>query len=431
MGSEAASTPLSADVHSVEREAAALLAEAREQAQRLHHRGVREVYRRKLERARDLSARVLSAAVRGPVDPATLAGARMTLVLANAARAEDARHGAGQLSRSAQRAPTLEDCDDGWRRVEQIVTTCEAAALEAARVAAEQGDARALAAARSARVAARDARRIVHERNHAYTFHTDPAFSFGEGWYLAAAGLLHGVAIQIEPGKAQAAQAERFLRDAGLAPTLVAYRSRPRAGKGLPDLVARAFLCDPRAAQAALRKGFLGQEPFPSEIVRWTRDKLASVDKSKVLVWLRYGAYHSMRNTTYSEVVELCRRALAVDLVPVLIGDALRDGEAPSGALDMTLFWKLPLFQGIDMRRAQLQLFELMRRAHGLRGQLGVTTAGMDGPALMGLPTMYLTQEPNVRLGKWVGAVPGYEEAVREDGYLERISRTLERWARD
>jgi hypothetical protein len=95
----------------------------------------------------------------------------------------------------------------------------------------------------------------------------------------------------------------------------------------------------------------------------------------------------------------------------------------------LTLFWKDPVFQGPDMRRAQLQLFEHMRHAHGLVGQLGVTTAGMDGPALMGLPTMYLTDAPNVRLGAWVGAVPGYSEIVRSDAHLEAVSRTLRRWA--
>ena len=58
------------------------------------------------------------------------------------------------------------------------------------------------------------------------------------------------------------------------------------------------------------------------------------------------------------------------------------------------------------MRRDQLQLFEVLRSSHHLVGQIGVTTAGMDGPALMGLPTACLTDEPNVRLGKWVGKGP-------------------------
>ena len=52
----------------------------------------------------------------------------------------------------------------------------------------------------------------------------------------------------------------------------------------------------------------------------------------------------------------------------------------------------------------------------------------MDGPALMGLPTLYLTREHNVRLGKWVGAVPGYQEVVREPGYFAIIRTTLHQW---
>jgi hypothetical protein len=55
----------------------------------------------------------------------------------------------------------------------------------------------------------------------------------------------------------------------------------------------------------------------------------------------------------------------------------------------------------------------------------------MDGPALMGLPTMYLTDAPNVRLGTWVGTVPDYQEIVRGHGYLDRVSDRLRRWAGD
>lgn len=80
------------------------------------------------------------------------------------------------------------------------------------------------------------------------------------------------------------------------------------------------------------------------------------------------------------------------------------------------------------MRRAQLQLFELMKERHALAGQLGVTTAGMDGPALMGLPTIYLTEKENVRMQKWVGAVPGYLEIVRQEGYMESIGSVLNTW---
>jgi hypothetical protein len=415
------------DLGGLEREAAALLADALAVLSMPRHPDRRGRHRRGIERAIELSSDVLASAL---ADPETLSRARATLLGAHSARARDARHGAGQLSLAAQRAPTRDDCDEGWRRVEQLVAVAEASCAEVQRMAAEIDEPSAANVARAAESAARAARRLIVERNHSYTFHADPGFSFGEGWYLAAAAVLAGVTIQIEPAKAQTRQAERFLRDAGLGSLLAAYRSRPRANKQLPEIVARAFRLDPSGAQQRLRRAFLGDGPVAAPIVDWADRELARASTAgKVLIWLRYGQHHPMRNTSYAELVELVERALAVGCVPILVGDALRDGELPAGAVDMTLFWKKPIFQGEDMRRAQLQLFEHLKQRHALVGQLGVTTAGMDGPALMGLPTLYLTDAPNVRLGLWVGAIPDYEEVVRTRGYLDRVSDGLRRWA--
>jgi len=413
----------------LEHAAKAVLGEALARANILHLPGERERHRAEIERAIDCASRALVIA-EASRDARTLARVRSTLLKAHAARARDARHGAGQLSLGAQRAPTCGACDDGWQRVEEIVSVAEASATAAARIAGELGTKAAANVARAAEAAARDARRLVEERNHAYTFHADPTFSFGEGWYLAAAAVLAEVAIQIEPGKPQTAQAERFLREAGLASRLVPYRSRPRANKHLPEIIARSFATGPISAQRNLRAAFLGNAPISPTVADWIDRRLDSVPaRRKALVWVRHGKHHPSRNTIHAELVELARRTLAAGLLPVLVGDAVRGGEPPSAAIDMVLFWKDPVFQGIDMRRAQLQFFEHLRRAHGLVGQLGVTTAGMDGPALLGLPTMYLTDAPNVRLGTWVGTVPGYQEILRDDGYLDRISEGLRRWA--
>ena len=418
------------DAPSPEGEAAVILGRALARASALHLPGVRDQHRAEVERAIDLANAALAAVDAAGGNPEAAWAARSTLLKAHAARARDARHGVGQLSLGAQRAPTRDDCDDGWRRVEEIVRVAEASAAEAARLALLLDHPAARSAARVAEAAAKDARRIVGERNHAYTFHADPGFSFGEGWYLAAAAVLGGVAIQIEPDKPQTSQAERFLRDAGLGALFQPYRSRPRANKHLPEIVARAFRADPEAAQRRLRAAFLGEAPLPPAVVEWADRRLAGAAGGKtVLLWVRHGTHHPARNTRHPELVELARRALDAGLVPVLVGDAVRGGEPPAGAVDGTLFWKEALFQGPDMRRAQLQLFEHLRRAHGLVGQLGVTTAGMDGPALMGLPTLYLTEAPNPRLGTWVGAVPGYREIVRGAAHFEQISRALRCWA--
>jgi len=427
----------SLDARALERRAAAVLAEALAQASAPRLTGEREGRRHRLQQAIDLANRVLVAAEAqeggdARRDPRMVARARFTLLKAHAARAQDARHGAGQLSLGAQRAPTCDACDDGWRRVGAIVAVAQASAATAVRLATGLDSQSAWKLARAAEAAARDARRLVEARNHAYTFHADPSFSFGEGWYLAAAAVLAPIAIQIEPGKPQTAQADRFLRDAGLAAKLLPYRSRPRANKHLPEIVARAFRQDPLSAQRKLRAAFLGDAPIPPEVIDWTDRRLAGASLAKkVLLWVRYGKHHPTRNTRQPELIELARRALAANLLPVLIGDAVHEGKIPSGAVDMTLFWKEPVFQDTDMRRAQLQFFEHLKRAHRLVGQLGVTTAGMDGPALLGLPTMYLTDAPNVRLGTWVGAVPGYREIVRADGYLDCINNRLRHWADD
>lgn len=439
----------------LERSAAQKLADALAQVATLHEPGQRDRYRELLEGAIDHANRALVAAERagGSFALGDLVGARdgvaaivrrarSTLVKANASKAEDALHGAGQLSLSAQRAPTSEACDDGWRRVEAIVNGAEMSARVAAMTALElEQDApgsavarRASRAARAAEAAALGARRIIDTRNHAYTFHADSAFSFGEGWYLAAASVLAGVAIQIEPEKDGTAQAEKFLRDAGLSTQLQPYRSRPRAMKHTTELVGRAFRADPAAAQHRLRAAFLGEEPTSSSVIAWVERRLEQAHPrqfagKKVLVWIRDGVHHPDRNTKFEELAELTNRVQRAGLVPVLTGDAIREGRMPDGALDMILFWKDPIFRGADMRRAQLQFFEYLKERHGLVGQLGVTTAGMDGPALLGLPTLYLTDAPNVRMREWVSAVPGYEEVVRETGYLERVSRVLSEWA--
>ena len=273
--------------------------------------------------------------------------------------------------------------------------------------------------------------RIVEDRNDAYTFHADGGFSFGEGWYGSPRpGCSRAWPSRSNPSRPATAQAEQFLHDAGLRSRLQAYRSRPRAMKQATELVARAFAADPVSARRKVRTAFLGDAPVPRSIADWADRRLAGArDGKKILLWIRDGAYHAHRNTTPTELAELTGRVARAGLVPVWIGDTARESPPPSGVVDLMRFWSDPLFGATGGRRAQLQLFEHLRNAHGVIGQLGVTTAGMDGPALMGLPTRYLTDAPNVRMRAWVGAVPGYEEIVRDGGYLDRVREGLSAWA--
>ncbi len=450
----------------------------------LHLSGVRDDYRSRLKQVVLMASRALANA-EGSREVAVLQG---VLLRAQTARAEDARYGAGQLSRGSQRAPTVADCEDGWQRVEQIVCTAEESALEAARLARLLNTVEAREIAHRAEVAAKAARKIVIERNRAYTFHADPGFSFGEGWYLAAAALLAriphkqvtakaastisavlrpekrsrqtdqyacerlsgralhlqhlspsrdarceksglaGVLIQVRPGAAQESQARRFLLDAGLEGSLRPYRPRPASPKHLTHIIAEAFRADAAGAQCTLRAAFLGDESPSAPLRAWIDGNVGGKPKQKVLLWVRTGDHDIARNTCFDELRQLSELVLNAGLTPIFFGDAVPADLVPTSGVDLTLCWKEPLFQGPDMRRAQLQLFEELRCRYGLLGQIGVTTAGMDGPALMGWPTLYLTQERNVRLGKWVGAVPGYQEVVRTPGYFEIICTTLRQW---
>lgn len=413
-------------------------AKAAEQAaqlsQSLHLCGIRDTHRALLIEAKvaleaALSIDALTAQSQSSHDSAWLAACRETLAGVYASFARDARYGAGQLSRAAQRAPSVADCEDGWERVAEIVRGAEDVAERAGTLVSER-DAPALHEfVDETQRSAQAARVIVESRNHAYTFHANPSFSFGEGWYAAAAATLERISLQIEPGQKHSAAAERFLVGAGLGEQLSAYRPRPRANKALPLIVADAFRRDPIAARARVRAAFLA----PSEVVplvhEWLRARLPVLKGPTVLVWNRQCRHDPHRNSAYDELVVLCRLAHHANLCPILIGDGIGERPLPSETVDLTLFWKEPLFQGTDMRRAQLELFEHLRNEFHLVGQVGVTTAGMDGPALLGLPTMYLTDQPNVRLGRWVGAVPGYEEVRRDGKHVEHIQTRLGEWA--
>lgn len=418
--------------HGPAHEAARALASARAIAHRLHEPGLRAQHRALLDRTIALA----DLAVADDAPPDARASGLFTLAHAHAARADDALHGARQLSLSAQRAPTPEACDEGWRRVTSIAEVAVTSGL-AAHAAADalthasptaRRARQAQAAAARAEGFAREAQALVAARNHAYTFHTDGGFSFGEGWYVAAAAALAGVAVQVEPDTDRTAQAERFLRDAGLSDRVQPYRPRPRAVKQTTAIVAACFRDDPAGAQRTLRAAFLGDAAVPPAVAAWADARMAAAPAvAAVLLWVRDGVHHPARNTDPAELSALAALAVDVGVIPVVIGEALRGG-LPDGAVDLTRFSRDPVFAHDETRRAQLFLFEHLRRAHGLVGQLGVTTAGMDGPALLGLPTLFLTDAPNVRMGAWVGAVPGYQEIVRDADHLARVRAVLRSW---
>ncbi len=195
--------------------------------------------------------------------------------------------------------------------------------MGAARLAELLNTAEAKAIARRAEIAATAARKIVIDRNRAYTFHADPGFSFGEGWYLAAASLLAGVPIQIRPGAAQELQAKRFLHDAGLEGSLRPYRSRPASPKHLTHIIAEAFHTDAQSSQSTLRAAFLGNESPSASLSAWIDGNVGENSEQKVLLWVRTGDHDAQRNTCFEELRQLSELILNAGLTPIFFGDAV------------------------------------------------------------------------------------------------------------
>jgi len=418
---------ISPDEASVGDKGTTLLEEAQALEGTLHYSGVRDGYRKLLEHGIVLVTKALA----DSDEHHERVRLRKRLVDAHAARAEDARYGAGALSRSAQRAPTLKDCEKGWLKVAGIVGNARASANEARSLANIVGGHRSKQLASRTEQAARRAEDTLKKRNRAYTFFTTPGFSFGEGWYLAAASLFAGLPIQVNSGTAQEVQALQFLRDVGLSERLVPFRSRPASPKHLTDIIAATFRRDPLAAQRQLRRAFLGEQTTPAPIVKWLSEKVGTDTKEKVLLWVRTSDHDAHRNTSINELEQTAQLVRAAGVTPVYFGDAMPSNMNLHEGINLTLCWKSSLFQGPSMRRAQLQFFEELRLKYRLIGQMGVTTAGMDGPALMGLPTAYLSDAPNVRFGKWVGNVPRYVEVLRHSGYLDKLRGYLQKWRSD
>ena len=215
---------------------------------------------------------------------------------------------------------------------------------------------------------------MLAARNRAYTFFTTPGFSFGEGWYLAAASLFAELTIQVRTGTPQERQALQFLNDVGLAKRLVPYRPRPASPNISPTLLQRHS----SVTRIQRRKSFA--MPFGATTCFGTDCRMAErPDGDRHTA--KGTSRHASAITTRTETrLLMSLHALANSLPtwdhPCLLRRRNTKDLDLSGGIDLTLCWRNPLFQTLSMRRDQLQLFEVLRRRHHLVGQIGVTTAG-------------------------------------------------------
>jgi hypothetical protein len=97
----------------------------------------------------------------------------------------------------------------------------------------------------------------------------------------------------------------------------------------------------------------------------------------------------------------------------VLVGD--RPGkDITADTINMIKFWEedpFKDFKGLDTRIAQLRMFEYMRKSGIDLLSIGMRSGAMEGPALLGIPTIYIEETGNKqheRMEKWLGKVPGW-----------------------
>src|SRR5262249_39806033 len=100
---------------------------------------------------------------------------------------------------------------------------------------------------------------------------------------------------------------------------------------------------------------------------------------------------------------------------PVLVGD--RPGkDITADTINMIKFWDeepFKTFKGLDTRIAQLRMFEYMRGAGIDLLSIGMRSGAMEGPALLGIPTIYIEEignQQHERMEKWLGKVPGWSQ---------------------
>ncbi len=84
--------------------------------------------------------------------------------------------------------------------------------------------------------------------------------------------------------------------------------------------------------------------------------------------------------------------------------------------INMIKFWDeepFKAFKGLDTRIAQLRMFEYMRKSGIDLLSIGMRSGAMEGPALLGIPTIYVEEIGNKqreRMEKWLGKVPGWSQ---------------------
>ncbi|MDX6743925.1 hypothetical protein [Actinocorallia sp. A-T 12471] len=214
---------------------------------------------------------------------------------------------------------------------------------------------------------------------------------------------------------------------------------------GVPKIVARTRVClaignatrlvaaayktmSPAKATAALQAAWLPQGwetgaaslvPHGETIAQWVARKRFDKSKAYAFLWFRrsgaLGGAHPELDTCVTATRDLIktikRNGLIENAAIVLVGDA-GHGITDGVDIDLTEYWndkRSPFISGD--RRMQLALFAYLVKAGYNLMNIGMRSGALEGPALLGVRTVYLEEIYNLqegRMDQWQGVVPGY-----------------------
>jgi hypothetical protein len=133
-----------------------------------------------------------------------------------------------------------------------------------------------------------------------------------------------------------------------------------------------------------------------------------------VLLWCKKGGRHAAKAHHFTSLHTwrvLAERIKAeTKFVPVAVGEDIGLKTVPS----LTTFWEDPVWwvynHDREPRTAQLGLFSYLAQHYTVRS-VGMISGALEGPAMLGIPTMYLEERTSARLDRfklWSKALPHF-----------------------
>lgn len=179
----------------------------------------------------------------------------------------------------------------------------------------------------------------------------------------------------------------------------------------MTKIISVKYLCD-KESRRKIRDAFLKKRNENEACVRkFLNEKISDRTKMKILIWIRNRRYDSGRNSTIIALKQLRDTVKDMDLDPIFIGNTLVNiEEIITDRPNFIRFYEDHPFEKDVLR--QLLMFELMRTEFNVKAQIGMMSGGMDGPAFLGMPTIWFATRPVAerRMDDLIDILPQYKK---------------------